>query len=139
MGSTVRDVMTADPICAQASTPLPDAARQMRDRGVGDVIVMDDGRICGIVTDRDIVVRAIAEDRDVRSTKLGDVASGEVVCVAPTEEVDRAVSLMRDKAIRRLPVVENDRPVGIVSLGDLAMERDERSALAQISAAPANR
>jgi CBS domain-containing protein len=139
MGSTVRDVMTPDPICVQSSATIAEAARQMRDHGVGDVIVMDDSRIRGIVTDRDTVVRAVAEERDVRTTRVGDIASGDLVCIAPTDDVDRAVSLMRERAVRRLPVVENDRPVGILSLGDLAMDRDQRSVLAEISSAPTNR
>jgi CBS domain-containing protein len=138
MADMVRDVMTSDPITVQASTMLSDAARVMRDRAIGDVVVLDDGKLRGILTDRDVVVRAVAAERDPRTTRVGDVVSDDMVTVAPTETIDRAVELMREKAVRRLPVVENGRPVGVVSLGDLAVERDGRSVLGQISAATPN-
>jgi CBS domain-containing protein len=83
-------------------------------------------------------VRAIAEGRDVTS-KLGDIVSSEVVCITPGESPDDAIRLMRERALRRVPVVENGRPVGIVALGDLAGERDPRSVLGEISSAPPNR
>src|SRR2546430_1255996 len=136
---TVRDVMTAKPVALQSGTTLVDAARAMRDHDVGNVLVLDNDQVRGIVTDRDIAVRAVAEGRDPRSTVLAEVSSVEVVCVPPGELLDRAVELMREHAVRRLPVCEDGRPIGIVSLGDLAVERDPRSALADISAAPANR
>ena len=111
----------------------------MRDSNIGDVIVADNGQICGIVTDRDVVVRATAEGRDPAKTKLADICSQELTTASPSDSVDQAVQLMRRKAIRRLPVVENGRAVGIVSIGDLAQERDPTSALSDISAAPSNR
>jgi CBS domain-containing protein len=138
MADTVRDLMTPDPVTVDASAPVSEAARVMRDRHVGDVIVLQGGRLRGIVTDRDIVVRVVAEERDARTSRAGDVVSTHLVTVAPNDPVDRAVALMRENALRRLPVVDGDRPVGIVSLGDLAVEREPRSALGQISAAPAN-
>ena len=117
---------------------VADAAQQMRELDIGDVLVEQEGRLAGIVTDRDIVVRAIAEGRDVTS-KLGDIVSSEVVCITPAERSDDAIRLMRERALRRVPVIENGRPVGIVSLGDLAGERDPRSVLGEISSAPPNR
>ncbi|HVL33345.1 MAG TPA: CBS domain-containing protein [Actinomycetota bacterium] len=134
----LRDVMTPDPITIQATAPVVEAARMMRDSDVGDVIVMNDGSICGIVTDRDIVVRAIADGDDPRSLKVSDVCSQGVACMAPDDSTEEAAQMMRERAIRRLPVVENDMPVGIVSLGDLAQMKDPNSALADISAAPPN-
>jgi CBS domain-containing protein len=136
----VSDVMTPDPIALVETETVFDAAKMMRDDDIGDVIVLDDtsGRVKGIVTDRDMVVRAVAEGRDPSGTTIGAICSEQLVCVTPRDPVDKAVRLMRDKAIRRLPVVEDDRPVGVVSIGDLALELDKRSALAEISEAPPN-
>jgi CBS domain-containing protein len=139
MAQKIRDVMTSNPTVLSTSTPISEAAGAMRDRGIGSVIVRDDGSICGIVTDRDIAVRAVAESRDPKATKLGDICSRELTTLSPDDSIDKAVDLMRQKSIRRLPVVEGKQPVGIVSLGDLAMERDPKSALGDISAAPPNR
>jgi len=138
MAKSVSDVMTPDPVGMTASTPLSDAARRMKAEDIGDVLVLDGNSLRGLVTDRDIVVRALAEDRDPRTTTLGDVCSSELVTVAPDAPVDEAVRLMRDKALRRLPVVDDGRPVGIVSIGDLAVDRDPDSALSDISGAPPN-
>ena len=138
MAKSVKDAMTTKPASLPASATVADAARQMRELDIGDVLVEQDGRLAGIVTDRDIVVRAIAEGRDVTS-KLGDIVSSEVVCITTAESADDAIRLMRERALRRVPVVENGRPVGIVSLGDLAEERDPRSVLGEISSAPPNR
>jgi CBS domain-containing protein len=82
------------------------------------------------------VVRAVADARDPSRTSLGDICSAEVVTLGPDSSTAEAVRLMRDNAIRRIPIVERGRPVGILSIGDLAMELDERSALSDISAAP---
>jgi CBS domain-containing protein len=111
----------------------------MRDSNIGTVVVVDNGKVGGIVTDRDIVVRAVAQGRDPATTKLRDISSHDLTMLSPMDTVEHAVQIMRQKAIRRLPVVENGKPVGIVSLGDLAVERDPDSALGNISAAPANR
>jgi CBS domain-containing protein len=138
MAKSVKDAMTTKPASLPASATVADAARQMRELDIGDVLVEQEGRLAGIVTDRDIVVRAIAEGRDVTS-KLGDIVSSEVVCITTAESADDAIRLMRERALRRVPVVENGRPVGIVSLGDLAEERDPRSVLGEISSAPPNR
>jgi CBS domain-containing protein len=137
MRQTIRDVMTPDPVTLPATTPLEEAARCMRDREIGDVLVSDDGSLCGVVTDRDIVVRGLADGR--ASARLGDICSRDLVSLSPDDGVDEAVRLMRQRrAIRRLPIVENGRAVGLVSIGDLAIERDADSALADISAAAPN-
>ena len=138
MAQTVRELMTQNVVTLPRTAPLRDAARRMKDSDIGDVIVMDDGTMCGVVTDRDIVVRAIAEGMDPDSVQLEEICSHEVVSVSPDDPVDRAVQLMRERAVRRLPVVEGGAPVGIVSIGDLAIELDEHSGLADISAAESN-
>jgi CBS domain-containing protein len=110
----------------------------MRDADVGTMIVAEGGALKGLVTDRDIVVRAIADGRDPDQVKLGQICSSDVVSLSPDDTVDDAISAMREHDIRRLPVVEDGAPVGIVALGDLAVERDQRSVLADISAAEPN-
>jgi CBS domain-containing protein len=135
MARTVEEIMTHDPRTVDAGAPVVEAARAMREGDVGDVIVTQGGQVTGIVTDRDIVVRAIAEGRAPDSTPVSEVATSDVRALEPTQSVDEAVQAMREHDIRRLPVVDGGRPVGIVSLGDLAVERDPDSALADISAA----
>jgi CBS domain-containing protein len=137
-GDSIRDVMTPEPVTVATNTTLEQAARHMRDAGIGNVIVLEGEQITGILTDRDIVVRAVAEGWHPSQTPVGDVASRELTTISPDETVDAAVALMRERSIRRLPVVESGRPVGIVSLGDLALERDPDSCLGEISAAPPN-
>jgi CBS domain-containing protein len=138
MAQKVSDVMTPNPATLDVAETVLDAARTMKDRGIGDVVVADQGRICGIVTDRDIVVRAVAAGAAPSEMRLGDVCSADLTTVQPDADVDEAVRLMREHALRRLPVVEGQQAVGIVSLGDLALERDPNSALGDISAAPTN-
>jgi CBS domain-containing protein len=139
MAQKVREVMTSAPVTMHPGQPLTTAAAAMRDQGIGAVLVADGGKLTGIVSDRDIVVRAIADGRDPGSTTLADVCSGDTVTVTPDEDAEEAVRRMREHAVRRLPVVaDGGKPVGIVSIGDLAIERDERSALADISAQPPN-
>jgi CBS domain-containing protein len=135
MAQTIGEVMTRDPVTLPADSPVRDAAVAMRDADIGDVIVLEEGdRICGIVTDRDIALRVIGEGREP-TTKLGEICTRDINTVSPDTSVGEAVRLMSKEAIRRLPVVDGGRPVGIVSLGDLAMEQDPDSALADISAA----
>jgi CBS domain-containing protein len=135
MAQTVEEIMTRDPRTVDASDSIVDAARVMRDSDIGDVIVMDGGQVTGIVTDRDIVVRGVAEGQDPDSTSVSDVCTTGVETIEPEASVDDALRLMREKDIRRLPVAKNRRPVGIISLGDLAVEREPDSTLADISAA----
>ena len=136
---TIADVMTANPKTLDEDATLVEAAQLMRSEDIGDVLLTKDGRCTGIVTDRDIVIRAIAEGKLPEETRLREAASEEVVTLSPSDAVAQAVVQMRDKAIRRIPVVDEEgRPVGIVSIGDLAMERDSDSVLADISSAPPN-
>jgi CBS domain-containing protein len=132
----IREVMTPAPVVLPREVTLAEAARLMRDQAIGDVLVTEDDRLCGLVTDRDIVVRALADAKDPQRTNLGEVCSAEVFTLGPDSTTSEAVRLMRENAIRRIPVVEDGRPVGVVSIGDLAVELDERSALSDISAAP---
>ena len=139
MAQTVREVMTESPVSLEDSATVLDAARAMREGDFGSVIVMKGGSICGVVTDRDIVVRAVAEGHDPKSAKLAEICRGGVITVMPEQSVDEVAKLMREKAIRRVPVVEHGRVIGIVSLGDLAVEGDEGPVLTDISAAPPNK
>jgi CBS domain-containing protein len=138
MSQLVRDVMTADPITIQASAPIKEAAQKMREADVGPIIVMDDGAVCGILTDRDIAIRAVAEGRSPERTTVGEICSKGLSVLSPRDKVTMAIDLMEKRAIRRLPVVEGDTPVGILSIGDLAVQREPESMLGQISAAPPN-
>jgi CBS domain-containing protein len=136
---TIEQVMTKDPLTVAETAPVSEAARVMRDANIGDVLVTrSDGTVCGIVTDRDLAVNVVAEGKDPNSVTVEDVCNHRIESVTSGDPVDRAVSLMRDHAIRRLPVIDDGNLVGIVSLGDLAMERDPKSALADISEAPPN-
>lgn len=139
MTQKIREIMTASPITLTADRPVTDAAMAMKENHIGDVIVMTDGKMGGVVTDRDIVVRVIAQGREPQTTKLGDICSRDVASVGPDDEVDRVIDLVRKRSIRRVPVLQDGKPVGIVSIGDLAIERDQRSALADVSAAAPNR
>lgn len=138
MAQQLRDLMTSNPVILESSATVSEAAKQMRDRDVGDVLVQKKGALCGIVTDRDLVIRCLADRKDPDSQTLGDICSQELATLEADASVDDAMELMRKRAIRRLPVMDGGAPVGIVSLGDLAEGRDPDSALGRISAAPAN-
>ena len=138
MTRTIRDVMTTQPRTLTTDVPVIEAAKVMRDEDIGDILVTDDGQLRGILTDRDIVVRVLAEGLDPTQTPVGDVCSEDLVTVTPDDGVDHVIRLMRTRSLRRVPIVEGGKCVGIVSLGDLAVEEDPDSALADISAAPPN-
>jgi CBS domain-containing protein len=139
MAQRVADVMTSDPATVESGQPVSEAARLMRDYDAGAVVVTENGRVSGIVTDRDIAVRVVADGKGPE-VPVREAASGsDVATVGPDTSIDQAVQLMRAKGVRRLPVVEKDKAVGIVSIGDLAIERDPTSALADLSAAEGNR
>jgi CBS domain-containing protein len=135
MAQTVEQIMTINPRTVDVDDTVSDAAALMRESDIGDVIVIDDGQVTGILTDRDIVVRGVAEGRDAKSTSASEICTTGTQAIEPDASVDDALRMMRDADIRRLPVVKNGRPVGIVSLGDLAVEREPDSTLADISAA----
>ncbi len=138
MAQTVQEVMTHDPVTVDGSQTLVEVAGLMRDHDTGAVIVTDAGKVSGIVTDRDIVVRAIAQGRDPASTTTGDVQSAGTVTLNPQDRLETAAETMRRHDVRRLPVVDGDRPIGIVSLGDLAVHGDADAELTDISAASPN-
>lgn len=136
---TVQDVMTSNPRTVLSTASAEEAAQQMRECDCGSVIVTDEeGQVNGIVTDRDIVIRAVAEGFDPADCPVGQICSQELEVLGPDDTIDTAIDKMRAKAIKRLPVVEENTPVGIVALGDLAVERDPKSALGAISSAQAN-
>lgn len=139
MVQSVREIMTTDPIKLGVDESIAAAARAMRDNHIGDVLVTEDGRnLFGIVTDRDIVVRGLAQDGSApQDVTLGAICS-EAVAVSPDDSVDDVIGVMREQAVRRIPVVEDDTVVGVVSLGDLAAAFDPESVLAEISEAPEN-
>jgi predicted transcriptional regulator len=137
---TVAELMTAPIMSVQATEPVVTAASAMRENDIGDVLVMDGDQLLGVLTDRDLVVRVLATGMDANTTLVGDVCSSGVATVRPDSPVDDAVRTMRDKALRRLPVVDDEgRAVGVISLGDLAVDRDPGSVLGHISAASPNR
>jgi CBS domain-containing protein len=137
MNATVRDVMTPDPIGVYYEQTIRDAARIMRDTGVGAVLVVRDGALSGVITDRDLVVRALADGAGP-DAPVGPLCSRGLVGVEASQDVLEAGRLMRDHAVRRLPVTEGGQIVGMVSLGDLAVIVDARSPLAAVRRAPAN-
>ncbi len=135
----VGEIMTPDPVILPGSASVLDAARVMRDKGIGAVLVADEhGKLCGILTDRDIAVRAVAEGLSPQETMVISICSSSLAVIPSTATVDDAIAMMRRKALRRLPVVDETQVIGIISLGDLALDRDRSSALADISAAPMN-
>jgi CBS domain-containing protein len=126
MGRTVKDLMTTNPRTVTADTSLVEAAKAMRDEDAGIVPIVEGDSLHGVVTDRDIVVRAIAEGKDPSSTKVRDVASKDVATIDPQQELDEALRLMAQHQVRRLPVVEEDgRLVGIVAQADIARAGDD--------------
>lgn len=135
--TTISDYMTTEVVSCPSDATISDAARLMRDRDIGDVLVVDDNALRGIVTDRDLVVRCLAAGAAADAT-LGEVCSSAVTTVAPDADVTETAGMMREHALRRLPVVDDGQLVGIVTIGDLAVERDPNSALGAISAAPPN-
>jgi CBS domain-containing protein len=135
----VRDVMTQEVVYLPAETTLHEAARAMRERDIGDVVVTEGPTLAGVVTDRDIVVRAVADGQDPGATQLGAIATRDLVMIEQDASTDEAANVMRERAVRRLLVCDADRQlVGIVSLGDLAMAEDPASALSDISEAAPN-
>src|SRR5262245_23714538 len=113
MATLIRDVMTPAPIMLSETQTVADAARMMKECDVGDVLICGDGgRLCGIVTDRDLVVRCLAEFGD-GNTALREICTAEVVSLSPDDSIDDAVAAMSDRAVRRIPVIERGELVGI--------------------------
>ena len=128
MAKMVRDAMTANPRTAHPAQSLADAAQIMQSEDVGSVPVVEDGRLVGVLTDRDIAIRAVAEGVDVQTLNVGDVASREPVTVEPGQDLDEALALMARHQVRRLPVVDDGQLVGILAQADVAIEVKEKKA-----------
>jgi CBS domain-containing protein len=138
VSDTIRDVMSPRPRMLSAEAMVSEAAEVMGREDIGDVLVVEGRRLAGILTDRDIVVRVLAQGLEPATTPIGAVCSRQVETLGPEDGVGQAVRLMRERAIRRLPIVERDEVVGILTLGDIAVARDSRTGIADISAAPPN-
>jgi CBS domain-containing protein len=117
--------MTENPSTCEASTPVVEAAKVMAREDVGPIPVVEGGRLTGVVTDRDLVVRVLAEGRDPQSTTVGEIATGDVVTISPDASLDEALKLLASNKVRRLPVVEGDRLVGILAQADVARHAQE--------------
>jgi CBS domain-containing protein len=123
MAKNVRDVMTSNPRSIEPSTTVTEAARLMKTGDVGSVPIVDGDQLVGVVTDRDIVIRVVAETKDPQSTTAGEIASRDLVTVDPEQDLDEALRLMAQHQVRRLPVAEEDgRLVGILAQADVARE-----------------
>jgi len=133
MDARVRDVMTPGPIGVDYYQSIGEAARTMRDWGVGAVLVVRNESLYGLVTDRDLVVRAVAEARGA-DEPVGPLSSANLIGVDVDADVSEAMRLMRQHTVRRLPVLEDGQVTGIVSLGDLAITGEPALAFAQLSA-----
>ena len=130
MAKSVRDAMTENPRSIGASASVVEAARLMRDEHIGSLPITDDEKLVGMITDRDITTRVVAEAADPKMTSVGDVVSRDLISVEPDEELEEAVQLMASHQVRRLPVVENGRLVGIVAQADVALtlrENEQRT------------
>jgi CBS domain-containing protein len=137
MAQSISDVMTRDPQTVETSATIADAAKLMRDNDTGAILVTEGETLKGIVTDRDIAVKAVAEGQD-SSAEVSQVFTESPATLTPDQTVDDAINLVREHNVRRVPVVEDGKPVGIVSIGDLAIERDQDSALADLSSSESN-
>jgi CBS domain-containing protein len=126
---TLRDIMSAAPVCMAPGESAFAAAKAMQRYATGTVLVLTGGRLRGLVTDRDIAVRVLGENRDPRTTPIGDICGGELATpelttLGPNGDLAEARRLVRDRAVRRIPVVEDGTPVGVVFAADLALEAD---------------
>jgi CBS domain-containing protein len=127
MATKVRDVMTAGPVAVTPDTPVAAVAEVMEMDDIGAVPVVEDDRLTGMITDRDIVIRAIAKGKDPRGMPVREIYTRQVIAVAPDDKLGDAVSIMADRQIRRLPVVdEENHLVGVVSQADIAAQAKEK-------------
>lgn len=128
MAKKIREVMTTNPRTVEPTTPIVDAARLMRDEDVGPIPIVENNQCAGILTDRDIVLRVVAEGRDPAATTVGDVASRDLITIDPEQTLDEAARLMAQHQVRRLPVCEEDgNLVGIIAQADLALTAPEKT------------
>ena len=127
MGKSIRDLMSSNPCAIDADKPVAYAAKMMKQEDVGLAPVVEGDRLVGTLTDRDIVVRVVAEGKDPQTVSVRQVASTDLVTVAPEQELDEALRLMANMQVRRLPVVEGDgRLVGVLAQADIAREAKEK-------------
>jgi CBS domain-containing protein len=128
MGTKVRDVMTTRPRAVTADTPVTQVAELMEAEDVGAIPVLEGEQLTAIVTDRDIVLRAVAKGKDPRGMPVREVFSTEIITVTPDQDLSDALQIMASHQVRRLPVVDEDnRLVGVVSQADVALEAREKS------------
>jgi CBS domain-containing protein len=140
MAKSVRDTMTQNPRSIKASASVVEAARLMREEHIGSVPITDDEQLVGMITDRDITTRVVAEAGDPMKTSVGDVYSRDLIIVEPDKGLDEALQLMARHQVRRLPVVENGRLVGIVAQADIALnENDKTGELVEAISQPSER
>ena len=137
--TTVEEFMTTRLVTMSGDDTLTEAAQKMRDSNIGDVIVTRNDDVVGVVTDRDITVRGVADMLDPQRSTLNQIISSDVVTVSRYDDAVAAADMMRTYGVRRLPVTDDGRLVGLVSIGDLAVEREPESVLADISADEPNR
>jgi CBS domain-containing protein len=127
MGKPVREAMTSDPCAIDADKDVAYAAKMMRDEDVGIAPIVEGKQLIGVLTDRDIATKVVAEGKDANATRVRDVASTKVVTVDPEQDLDEAVRLMAKHQVRRLPVVEEDGTlVGVLAQADVAREGSDR-------------
>lgn len=126
MMKSVRDAMTENPRSIGASASVVEAARLMREEHIGSLPITDDENLVGMITDRDITTRVVAEGADLKTTSVGDVYSRDLISVAPDNDLEEALQLMAQHQVRRLPVVEDGRLVGIVAQADIALSANEQ-------------
>jgi CBS domain-containing protein len=122
--ASVRETMTANPRSIETSASVVEAARLMRAEHIGSLPVVKDGRLVGMITDRDLALRVVAEGADPESVTVGEVASHDTVTAQPDQDLDEALRLMAHHQLRRLPVAEGDRLVGILAQADVAHGED---------------
>jgi CBS domain-containing protein len=125
MANSVRDAMTADPRSIGKSVSVVEAARLMREQDIGSLPITDDEQLVGMITDRDITMRVVAEAADPNATSVEDVYSRDLISVEPDNDLEEALGLMARHQVRRLPVVEDGRLVGIVAQADIALSANE--------------
>jgi CBS domain-containing protein len=137
MADTVKDLLHGDPVTVDASATVEEAAKVMDQHDIGNVLVVENGDVQGIVTDRDIVVRVLAKGNGL-DAGVREACTTDVETINSDASIDEAIEKMQRGNVRRLPVVDDGKPVGVISIGDLAEARDRGSALADISAAAPN-
>jgi CBS domain-containing protein len=125
MAKSVREAMTEDPRSIGSSASVVEAARLMREQHIGSLPITDEEKLVGMITDRDITTRVVAEAADLNTTSVEDVYSRDLISVEPDNDLDEALQLMARHQVRRLPVVENGRLVGIVAQADIALSENE--------------